>query len=406
MRPPLPVAAPATAPAFCAAEASPLPFGLELGARGRGGRRSRRAPPGRPRSNSRLRPRSRAIAPHLPDLVGEHEADPGAAVAGAAGAADPVHVGVLVAGGVEVDHVGDVGDVDAAGGDVGGDQGVDLAPLEAGQRSFALALALVAVHRDGIELAAAQSLDQPVGAALGADEDEGAAALGVAAAAAARWSSLALWDSTWTKLCSMSRLPVLGRLLGVAPGVVGVGGGELAGRALQGGGEEQGLAIVRGLGDDPADRRLEAHVEHAVGLVEDEDAGPGRARSRCGRAGPRGGRGWRRRCRRGGRRCSAGRSRRRRRRRRCGACGRGRSSRARRRSGWPARGSAPGPGRRGRLAGLDPVDHRDAEGERLARAGRGLDQEVVAGERVADDQLLDGEGRGDVARGERVDDRL
>ena len=76
---------------------------------------------------------------------------PGAA--GAAGAADPVDVGVAVLGRVEVDDVGDVGDVDAAGGDVGRDQGVDVAALEAGQRPFALALALVAVHRDGLELA-------------------------------------------------------------------------------------------------------------------------------------------------------------------------------------------------------------------------------------------------------------
>ena len=141
-------------------------------------------------------------------------------------------------------------------------------------------------------------------------------------------------------------LLVLGRLLGVAAGVAGVGGGELAGRALQRGREEEGLAILRGLGDDPADRRFEAHVEHAVGLVEDEDADAVERDRRCGRAGPRAGRGWRRRCRRGGRRCSAGRSRRRRRRRRCAAGGRGRSSRARRRSGWPARGSGPGPGRR------------------------------------------------------------
>ena len=148
---------------------------------------------------------------------------------------------------------------------------VDVAPLEAGQCPFALALALVAVHRDRLELAAAQALDQAVGAALGADEDEGAAALGVGAAAPTRWSSLAPWDSTWTKLCSMSRVFVLGRLVGVAAGLAGVGGGELAGRALERGREEQRLAVVRGLGDDPVDGGLEAHVEHAVGLVEDED---------------------------------------------------------------------------------------------------------------------------------------
>jgi hypothetical protein len=48
-------------------------------------------------------------------------------------------------------------------------------------------------------------------------------------------------------------------------------------------------------------------------------------------------------------------------------------------------------------ARLDPLYERDAEGERLARSGRRLDQQVVAGQRVANDQLLDREGGGDVA---------
>ena len=119
-------------------------------------------------------------AAHLVGLVGEHEADPGAAPPGAAGAPDPVGVGVLVAGGVEVDHVGDAVDVDPAGGHVGRDQRVDVACLEARQRPFALALALVAVHRDRLDRAAAEPLGQPVGAALGAHEDQRRAALVVA----------------------------------------------------------------------------------------------------------------------------------------------------------------------------------------------------------------------------------
>src|ERR1044072_8229787 len=97
-------------------------------------------------------------------------AGPGAAPAGPAGATDPVHVGVAGAGGIEVDHVGDVGDVDAAGGDVGREEGGGVAPLEGGEGSFALALFFAALHRAALEPAVAQPLDQPVGASLGADE--------------------------------------------------------------------------------------------------------------------------------------------------------------------------------------------------------------------------------------------
>ena len=53
---------------------------------------------------------------------------------GAPRAADAVDVDLLVLGALVVDDVGDVVDVDAAGGDVGGDEDVDLAVTEGAQR--------------------------------------------------------------------------------------------------------------------------------------------------------------------------------------------------------------------------------------------------------------------------------
>ena len=50
-------------------------------------------------------------------------------IPGAAGAADAVHVVLGVFGDAVVDHVGDAGDVDAACGDVGGDDDGDARPL-------------------------------------------------------------------------------------------------------------------------------------------------------------------------------------------------------------------------------------------------------------------------------------
>ena len=57
--------------------------------------------------------------------VDQRDRDAGAP--GPTGAADPVHVGLLVLGALVVDDVGDVVDVDAAGRDIGRDQHVDLA---------------------------------------------------------------------------------------------------------------------------------------------------------------------------------------------------------------------------------------------------------------------------------------
>src|SRR5262249_25341324 len=115
--------------------------------------------------------------PHLLGLLAEHEADPGPAPSGPPGAPDAVDVGLAVAGSVEVDDLGDLGDIDPAGGDVGGDQRANLTALEASKGSCALALALVAVHRDGFHFAAAQSFDKTIGAPLGANEDQRAGAL-------------------------------------------------------------------------------------------------------------------------------------------------------------------------------------------------------------------------------------
>ncbi len=56
--------------------------------------------------------------------------------------------------------------------------------------------------------------------------------------------------------------------------------------------------------------------------------------------------------------------------------------------------------------GLDAVDQRHAEGEGLAGPGWGLDEQVVTGERVADDHLLDGKGLVDAALRKRAHDIL
>jgi hypothetical protein len=71
-------------------------------------------------------------------------------------------------------------------------------------------------------------------------------------------------------------------------------------------------------------------------------------------------------------------------------------------------GELPGRGEdEGRLAGavrFEPVDDRHAEGERLAGAGRGLDEDVVAIENVGDRQPLNRERFGEAALGKCAHD--
>ena len=87
-----------------------------------------------------LDPKSTGELRDLAVLVGREERDPDARPAGAAGAADAVYIGLAVGGRVEVDHMRDPLDVDPARRDVGRDEGVDSAGLEAGERLLAVAL--------------------------------------------------------------------------------------------------------------------------------------------------------------------------------------------------------------------------------------------------------------------------
>ena len=93
------------------------------------------------------------------------------------GAADAVHEVLGFLGHVVVDHVGDVGDIDAASGDVGGDQHAMMSLSEAAQGGVALRLRAIAVNLDGLVAGALEAAGDAIRSMLGAHEDEEAALL-------------------------------------------------------------------------------------------------------------------------------------------------------------------------------------------------------------------------------------
>ena len=309
---------------------------------------------------------------------------------GPAGAADPVDVGFAILGGVEVDHALDLGDVDAAGGDVGRDQRHHLASLEAGQRPLALALALVAVHRDRLDIAPAQALDEPVGAALGADEDERAAGVlraqlreQVVELGALRLDldevvgdvRLGALGVSWVwERASSCRRRRAGRPRPRAwPRRRGSGGRPGSLRRCD---RRPGGSPCRA-SDRPRRGRGSGRVERD-GSASDQVLEPaGRGDEDVGAAGRR------------DLRCEAD----------AAVDGGDAEAAALGERGElvdDLAGELPSGGEDQRLrapvAAVDEVDQRHAEGERLAGAGGGLDEQVVAGEGVADDHLS-GPGR-------------
>ncbi len=174
------------------------------------------------------------------------------------------HVGQL-----EIDDVADVIDVDAAGGDVGGDQRAQLAGLEGLQGAFALRLVLVAVDGGGFDAAGLKVSGDLVGGALGAREDQraGQGGLGVhfaeqGALAHGFDEDDALFDAFGGGGFRRDR-----HLLRVGQQFTGQGADFLG----HGRREEQVLALVRQLRGNLADRLDKAEVEHLVGFVEDEE---------------------------------------------------------------------------------------------------------------------------------------
>ena len=105
-------------------------------------------------------------------VLGGDEADRVADRVGAAGAADAVDVILGVHREIVIDDMGDAVHVDAARGDVGGDQDAHRAGLEILERAEPLVLRAVGVDGGGLDAVLFEPARDPVGAMLGAGEDE------------------------------------------------------------------------------------------------------------------------------------------------------------------------------------------------------------------------------------------
>ena len=102
-----------------------------------------------------------------------NEGDGGAVMTGAAGTANPVQVRLIVLGALVVNDVGDVVDVDTAGGHVRGDENIDLAGTEGTQCALAGTLTQVAVQGTGGKATLFEFLGNAGGLALRAGKDDG-----------------------------------------------------------------------------------------------------------------------------------------------------------------------------------------------------------------------------------------
>ena len=196
------------------------------------------------------------------------EADGVAVGAGARGAADAVHVVGRILRQVEIEHVADIGNVQAARGDVGGDQHRELALVELAQEAQPLGLRHVARDRLGVEAVGTQRSLEALGHALGVDEHHGAVRLAFAQQVHQQRNLLRHGREVDRLAHAVDR-----HLVGLDAHqlrVVHVLVGELEHALRERRREQHRLALVgrRQAPQDVADVGDEAEVEHAVSLVE------------------------------------------------------------------------------------------------------------------------------------------
>ena len=191
-----------------------------------------------------------------------------AAAARPAGAADAMDIGLGIIWDVIIDHMTDAFNVESARRDVGRDQDVDLAGLEPRHGAFAQRLRDVAVERRGGEAARLQLLGQFDRGLFGAGEHQHAVeALGLQDAR----QGIQLVHAAHQPIA----LPDVGGGAGLAlDGDFDRGTQVLLGDAPdgrgQGGGKQRDLALRRSLLQDAFHGVDEAHVQHLVGFIENQ----------------------------------------------------------------------------------------------------------------------------------------
>lgn len=206
----------------------------------------------------------------LKEFAAGDERDGASAAAGATGAAYAVDVIFDVVGEVVVENDFDIFDVDAAGGDVSGDEEFEVGAAEFVHDAVAHGLAHVAVEPVGGVALGVEVVSEVVNHAFGVAEDDAEFEVVDVDEAGEEFDFEAAIDFVENLFDGGDGDGFLfdADVLGIA----GVFADEIHDRARQGGGEENGLAFGGDGFEDEIDIVAEAHVEHDVGFVEDDHA--------------------------------------------------------------------------------------------------------------------------------------
>ena len=180
---------------------------------------------------------------------------------------DAVHIGLDVVGYVVVDHMADAGNVDAARRHVGGNHDVERTVAQLFNHPLAHLLVHVAVQRGNRVATRLQPSGQLVGSGLGTHEHQRGIQIFLHVQdTRQRIELVGAADSPVALANGLDR--ARRRLDAHLEGFVHVGARHATDRLAHRCREQRGLALARGMREDPLDVLDEAHAQHLVGLVE------------------------------------------------------------------------------------------------------------------------------------------
>src|SRR5580704_1677615 len=196
--------------------------------------------------------------------------------AGPRGAADPVNIGFRHFGKLEIDDMRDAVDVEAARRDVGCDKGADAAAAKRFERTFPLALALVAVNGASRDPAVIEMLGDLVGPAFRPCEDKRPGHSRIAEKLDEKIALAASFNEHDLVVDAVGgfRHRSYRHLDRIDEKLIRERGDFVWHRRR----EKQVLPAFWKGADDPANCLDETEIEHAIGFVEDEEFGVAEAR--------------------------------------------------------------------------------------------------------------------------------
>mmetsp|Transcript_23476 Transcript_23476/g.65168 ORF Transcript_23476/g.65168 Transcript_23476/m.65168 type:complete len:498 (-) Transcript_23476:1400-2893(-) len=189
------------------------------------------------------------------------------------GTTDSVHVVVNVGGQIEIDHLGNIGDVQPTTGNIGCGHHRSVSTLEAAKGIFSFALRLVPMNGAGRETVIAQTVLEIIAVALGFREDQDQPI----------FDRQEVFHQCTELVLFLYVLNLLGDILGsgtdATNGQEDVIAEEITGQALdlcrEGRTEHHGLAIFTlrhsGLLYNATDLGFETHIKHAIGFVQHQE---------------------------------------------------------------------------------------------------------------------------------------